>query len=389
MLHLESKSKTRAQSPVRIRGGGVSAAGTRASMMIKYGDEEADVSRVMWVVVVSMVLLGVSIAANGHARKRLRPQAEARDLQRSQQSASGTRAGRIRVAIVRNRSEGPAVMEREGLKDRLNALGCEIVRTEAVQLTPEEDKQYGAWNKTALESKSLGRLVADSPANDLTIGLLTNCSDLLGMLAGLQRPRGDAKVGLAGTKPRRVGLVWIDAHADFNTPETTLSGMLGGMPVAIASGMCLTRHRLITGLDPALPTKYIVMAGVRDVDPLEQELLDRSDVQMLTVDDVRHRPAAVTGQIDRLAGLTDVVYVHIDMDVLDPGEVAGHPLTAPEGPTSRELASALETIFRNPKATAIGIASMPFGERDKERISLNAAHRLIEGAVAGVTGRQR
>ena len=63
----------------------------------------------------------------------------------------------------------------------------------------------------------------------------------------------------------------------------------------------------------------------------------------------------------RLAGLTDVIYVHIDMDVLDPSEVAGHPLTAPEGPTSRELAGALEMMFRHPKVSALGIASMPFG----------------------------
>jgi hypothetical protein len=303
---------------------------------------------------------------------------------------------RLRVAVVRNRSEGPAIIEREGLKDRLNALGCDIVRASTVQLTPEEDRQYGAWNKTALESRALGRLVAEAPACDLTIGLLTNCSDLLGMLAGLQRPhavRADPAgasqpaVGLAGIKPRRVGLVWVDAHADFNTPETTLSGMLGGMPVAIASGMCLTRHRLLTGLDPALPTKYITMAGVRDVDPLEQELLDRSDIQMLAVDDLRHHPEAVTSQVERLARITDVIYVHIDMDVLDPGEVSGHPLTAPEGPTSHELAAALQTMFRNPKVSALGIASMPFGERDKDGLSLQAAYRLIEGAVAGVKAR--
>ena len=299
----------------------------------------------------------------------------------------------IRVAIVENRSEGPAVMEREGLKQRLADLGCELAPVVTVQLTPDEDRQYGAWNKTALESRSLGRLVAGAAGSDLTIGLLTNCSDLLGMLAGLQHPAPvknagpGAVAGLAGVKPRRVGLVYVDAHADFNTPETTLSGMLGGMPVAIASGLCLTRHRQITGLDPALPTKYIVMAGVRDVDPLEQDLLDRSDCQMMSVEDIRRVSANVRGQIARLAGLTDVIYVHIDMDVLDPSEVAGHPLTAPEGPTSRELAAALEVMFQHPKVGALGIASLPFGTNDKDQVSLKAAYRLIEGAVAGIRKR--
>ncbi|MFB3855321.1 MAG: arginase family protein [Vicinamibacterales bacterium] len=305
----------------------------------------------------------------------------------------GQPARRLKVSLVRNRSEGPAVMEREGLESRLAARGCDIIRSTVVELTPEEDRQYGAWNKTALENRSLGRLAATAASDsDLVIGLLTNCSDLLGMLAGLQRPAGAATAaaptGLAGVKPRRVGLVWVDAHADFNTPETTLSGMLGGMPVAIAAGMCLTRHRQITGLDPALPTRYIVMAGLRDVDPLEQELLDRSDCQMLSVADIRGNAASIARQMERLAALTDVIYVHIDMDVLDPSEVAGHPLTAPEGPTSRELAAALQTMFEHPKAAAIGIASLPFGERDKGRVSLEAAYRLIEGAVDGVRRRR-
>jgi arginase family enzyme len=299
----------------------------------------------------------------------------------------------VKVAIVKNRSEGPAVMERGGLKQRLADLGCEVAPVLTVQLTPDEDRQYGAWNKAALESRSLGRLVAQSAGSDLTIGLLTNCADLLGMLAGLQHPatvnagQPSPPSGLAGVKPRRVGLVYVDAHADFNTPETTLSGMLGGMDVAIASGMCLTRHRLLTGLDPALPTKYIVMAGIRDVDPLEQDLLDRSDCETLSVQDIRRLSTAVRDQIDRLGSLTDVIYVHIDMDVLDPAEVTGHPLTAPEGPTSRELAAALEVMFQHPKVNALGIASLPYGANDKNLTSLNAAYRLIEGAVAGVKRR--
>ena len=304
--------------------------------------------------------------------------------------AAASPQARLSVSIVKNRSEGPAAMER-GLPDRLRGLGCDVAPTSTVQLTADEDRQYGAWNKAAIESHHLNRLVSQAGGSDLVIGLLTNCSDLLGMLAGLQRPAADPgaprAAGLAGPKPRRVGLVWIDAHADFNTPETTLSGMLGGMPVAIAAGMCLTRHRLVTGLDPALPTKYIVMAGLRDVDPLEQDLLDRSDCEMISVEDIRRLTANVGDQIGRLARLTDVIYVHIDMDVLDPSEVAGHPLTAPEGPTSRELAAALEVMFRHPKAGALGIASLPFGERDKDLASLKAAQRLIDGAVAGVRSR--
>jgi arginase len=306
--------------------------------------------------------------------------------------------GKIRVFIVKNRTEGPAIMEGSGLLDRLANLGCDVAKVSTVKLTPEEEKEYGEWNQDALESKHLGRLIAENRAGEyFTIGLLANCTDLLGMLAGLQhlkpgqKPGTDSRslqsVGLAGTKPLRVGLVWIDAHADFNTPETTLSGMLGGMPVAIAAGMCLTRLRMKAGLDPALPTKYIVMAGLRDVDPLEQELLDRSQCEYLSVEDIRNLSAKINHQMERLSRLTEIIYVHIDMDVLDPSEVSGHPLTAPEGPNSHELAAALEVMFQHEKAGAMGIASMPFGERDKEGLSLQAAYRLIEGAIKGVKKR--
>lgn len=309
-----------------------------------------------------------------------------------------TTEGKIKIFIVKNRSEGPATMERSGLLDRLTNLGCDVAKVSTVRLTPEEEKEYGEWNQDALESKHLGKLIATNRKDEyFTVGLLTNCTDLLGMLAGLQHlkpgpslqedSRSLQSQGLAGQKPLRVGLIWIDAHADFNTPETTLSGMLGGMPVAIAAGMCLTRLRLKAGLDPALPTKYIVMAGLRDVDPLEQELLDRSQCEYISVEDIRNLSDNLNQQMERLSRLTEIIYVHIDMDVLDPSEVSGHPLTAPEGPTSHELAAALEVMFQHKKAGAIGIASMPFGERDKEGLSLQAAYRLIEGAINGVKKR--
>lgn len=323
----------------------------------------------------------------------------------------GPAGTKLRVAIVRNDSEGPKYMADGGLIPMLEKLGCDVKGVETVSLTQKEQAEYGAWNRAALENLHIGALVSGNrQGSGLVLGLLTNCVDLLGMLAGLQhlQPAGprdqaaappkaanppapvkvrDAREGLAGIKPLRVGLVYFDAHADFNTPETTLSGMLGGMDVAIAAGMCLTRLRLKTGLDPALPTKYIVFGGLRDVDPLEQELLDRSECEFLTVADLRVNGDALERQVRRLAGLVDVIYVHVDMDVLDPSEVSGHPLTVAEGPSSAELAAAIRTIFKHPKAAALGLASIPFGERDKAGLSLKAAYRLAEGAVLGIRAR--
>ena len=306
---------------------------------------------------------------------------------------------KLKVAIIKNDSAGPKHLADGGLLPFLEKSGCEITGIDTVTLTSEEQREYGEWNRDALESRHIGQWVGKNRLGDgLIVGLLTDCTDLLGMLAGLQhlrpsRDRSEAderslqREGLTGLKPLRVGLTYFDAHADFNTPETTLSGMLGGMDVAVAAGLCLSRLRLKTGLDPALPTRYIVFGGLRDVDPLEQELLDRSDCEFLSVEDIRAASEAVEKQLKRLSRLTDVIYVHVDMDVLDPSEVSGHPLTVPEGPTSQELADCIQKMFTWPKAAAIGIASIPYGERAKEGRSLRAAYRLIEAAVKGVRSR--
>ena len=279
------------------------------------------------------------------------------------------------------RSGGPDYLEQGGIHKLLEGAGCPTQAASMVALTADEQKAYGEWNRLALANGNLARLVAEERRNgQFPVGLLANCSSLVGMLGGLQHSGPSAR-------PLRVGMVFIDAHGDYNTPETTLSGMLGGMPVAIAAGLCLTRMRLKGGLDPALPQRHIVEACVRDTDPLEQDLLDRSEIQQLTVEDIRTRSENLHRQIERLSEITDVIYIHVDMDVLDPREVPGHPLAVPGGPTSHELAAALTEMFRYEKAGALGIASTPWGDRDPTGVSKQAAFTLILGAVKGVQTR--
>ena len=108
---------------------------------------------------------------------------------------------------------------------------------------------------------------------------------------------------------------------------------------------------------------------------------------MISVDDIRNLSDNLHRQMRRLSELTDLIYIHIDMDVLDPREVAGHPLTVPDGPTSQELAAALRVMFRYPKSAALGIASTPAGQYDPDGLSPQAAYNLIEGALAGMQSR--
>ena len=308
------------------------------------------------------------------------------------QNPSGN-ANPVRIALVKmpyvgernvpDTSRGPDYLEQGGIQKLLEAQGIQTKPVSATALTADEEKAYGSWNKLALASGDLAKLVSEERRSGyLPVGLLANCNGMLGMLSGLQHSG-------PGAKPLRVGMVFIDAHGDFNTPETTLSGMLGGMPVAIAAGQCLTRMRLKAGLEPALPTRHIVEMCVRDTDPLEQELLDRSDIQQLTLEDVRTRSANLHREMKRLSEVTDVIYIHVDMDALDPREVSGHPLTVPGGPTSVELAAALTEMFKYEKVAAFGVASTPFDDHDKAGLSRQAAYNLILGAVKGVQQRKK
>jgi arginase family enzyme len=245
--------------------------------------------------------------------------------------------GHLRVALVKQpflpdgQSKGPSTMAEGGIQAILSKMGA-TVRVDSVALTADENTEYGGW--------------------------------------------------------KRIGMFWLDAHPDFNTPETTRSGSLGGMPVAVATGRALQRMRMDAGLDPPLSDRNIVMGGVRLTDPLEQQLLDASQIEQLSVDDLRTMSPAVFAQLDRLNRNVDKIYVHVDMDVLDPREVMGHVNKVPGGPTSAQLAALFEQIFaRYPKASALGFATIP--ATDEGGLSLAAVNRMIEGAVRGLAQREQ
>ena len=298
----------------------------------------------------------------------------------------------VRVALVKmpyvgernvpDTSRGPDYVEEGGIRNLLEQQGVQVQPTATVALTADEEKAYGSWNHLALASGDMSKLVAaERRKGNLPIGLLANCNGLLGMLSGLQHS------GPTG-KPLRVGMVFVDAHGDFNTPETTLSGMLGGMPVAIAAGQCLSRTQTSTMCRVGIAGSSPAFMRMRDTDPLEQELLDRSEIEQLTLEDVRTRSANLHREMKRLSELTDVIYVHVDMDGLDPREVPGVALPVPNGPTSAELAGALTEMFKYAKVGAFGVAAMPYDDHDKTGISRQAAYNLILGAVKGVQQRR-
>jgi arginase len=295
--------------------------------------------------------------------------------------------GELRVALAQQpflpngRSPGPKTMATGGIQRFLADQGAHVRIGEAA-LTADEDKEYGGWKRLGYALGHFAEIVERNERDGyFTVGLLATCPSMPGLVAGLQHSG-------PGGAPIRIGMLWLDAHPDFNTPETTRSGSLGGMPVAVATGRALYRMRLDAHLDPPLADSQVVMGGVRLTDPLEQALLDSSRIEQVSVDDLRRASPAVFVELDRLSRTTDKIYIHIDMDVLDPREVEGHQNKVPNGPSSEELSRLFEMIFsRYPKASAIGFATIP--ATDEGGLSIAAVNRMIEGAVRGVLTREK
>ena len=160
-----------------------------------------------------------------------------------------------------------------------------------------------------------------------------DCTTALATVAGLQR---------RGLAP---GVIWIDAHGDFNTPRTTRSGYLGGMALAMLTGRAGASLRAAIGLH-ALADERCLLAGARDLDPAERALLAASAVRQLP--DVRAlRDAALPAP---------PWYVHLDLDVVDPAELPPLRFPAPDGPSVSALADALAALAARGAIAALGLA---------------------------------
>ena len=176
--------------------------------------------------------------------------------------ASGQRytdaSGRLRVSLAQQpllpngKSVGPRTMADGGIQRILAGMGA-TVRLDEARLTAQEDTEYGGWKRLGMSLGHFADIVSRNEREGyFTVGLLATCPSMPGLVAGLQHSG-------PGVAPIRIGMLWLDAHPDFNTPETTRSGSLGGMPVAVATGRALKRMRLDAKLDPPLADEQVVM----------------------------------------------------------------------------------------------------------------------------------
>jgi arginase len=184
----------------------------------------------------------------------------------------------------------------------------------------------------------------------------------------------NASVGtVSGCGSGTTGVVWFDAHGEATTPETTRSGFLDGMGISILAGQCWrVLARSVPGFAP-LVGEQIILVGARDVEPEEADVLQRLGVtQVRDVDDLRAALALLRAR----AGI-DGVYLHIDLDVLDPREATANQWAPPGGLAIASMQAALATVRQVLPIKAVGLASYS-PEIDRDGRALRAALTMID-----------
>ncbi|MBC8078327.1 MAG: arginase family protein, partial [Chloroflexales bacterium] len=199
-----------------------------------------------------------------------------------------------------------------------------------------------------------------------------DCSHSVGVLGGLQQAFGaDA----------RIGLVWFDAHGDFNTPHTTLSNMLGGMPVAVCAGLAHPQWRELAGVRAALPTDRILFVDVRNLDAPEEQLLRATAATVAAV--APGFPGAdLAPAVAALAAHCDVLYLHIDSDVLDAALVPNHGTREPNGPDGAQVAQAIDVVLATGAVAACAVVSV-YGAGPGSAVSVASGKAMIRAALEG------
>lgn len=238
---------------------------------------------------------------------------------------------------------GPGHLLAHGLHEVLGAGGSgvrEITLESASELPTEVSTTFELDGLVAEEVREAAR------ANEFPFVLSGNCAISVGTLSGL----GNGEVGI----------IWFDAHADFNTPETTTSGFSDGMGAAVAVGHCWRAMAArIPGFAP-LPEANLLLVGTRDVGGSEQRRLDESEVGVVAAREIRETdaPHALGAALDALGMRAGRVYVHLDLDVLDPEKVGpANGFAAAGGLSREEVEEALHMIRERFEIAAGGIAS--------------------------------
>jgi arginase len=268
---------------------------------------------------------------------------------------------------------GPSAIRYAGLAAKLAALGHEI---EDLGSIPVPDPAASAVGETRLKYldavMAVSAATADQVAHCLEQGrfpvvLGGDHSIALGTVSGVARVR------------RPIGVIWFDAHGDFNTDASTPSGNIHGMILAALAGKGDARLVNVGVSGPAVAPSHIAVVGARDLDTGEKQLLRDAGVHVYTMSDIDRRgmDAVAREAIERVTEGDAGLYVSFDVDVVDPGEAPGVGTPVHGGVTYREAHLAMEVVAESDKLIALDIVEVnPILDREN-RTAILAAELVL------------
>jgi arginase len=260
---------------------------------------------------------------------------------------------------------GPDRLLDEGLVEMLNREGHEVA---VLRIGTTAGFATEVGTSFAL-SQGLARDVGSArESGDLPLILSGNCFVALGTISGLD--------------PSRLGIVWFDAHGEYNTPESTVTGCLDGMGLAAATGDCWQVLAAgIPGFAP-VPQERIVLVGARDFDRQEEARLTRSRLVVVGPNEIANRgvAAALAPAFAKLKEDVSQVYLHFDMDVLDPSEAHANELAVEGGLTVQEVEEAVTQLRACCQIAGVGVAGFD-PNFDSDGRAARAAFRIIAAVL--------
>lgn len=239
---------------------------------------------------------------------------------------------------------GPAALRVAQLIERIAALGYEVrdlgdVEVKRPRSAAKSDDKLKYLSLIREACEDLAKRVQDVlDAGELPVTLGGDHSIAIGSLAGLASYCRQKKVA--------PGLIWFDAHADMNTPESTPSGNIHGMPLAVTLGLGAPELVNIGGFAPKLRPEFCVHIGARDVDRGERDLIRKLGIRFITMREIDERgmSACIDEAIHIASRASGGYAVTFDVDVLDPGDAPGSGTLVRGGLTYREAHLAMEKI---------------------------------------------
>ncbi len=239
---------------------------------------------------------------------------------------------------------GPSALRVANLHEKLKALGYEVedlgnVLVDQPENSPEGPRHAKYLPQIAAACERLGNMVAhamDEGKAPLVLG--GDHSVAIGTVAGVAK--------YFKKKRQKIGLIWIDAHADMNTPQTSPSGNVHGMPLACCIGLGPPELTKLFGFSPKVDAKNVCIVGVRDIDIMEKAHVRESGVHAFTMRDIDERGLrAVMAQAMELAMRgTAGFHLSLDLDYVDPTDAPGVGTPVRGGATYREAHLAMEMI---------------------------------------------